>query len=102
MRTHSVTDSCHPNNFTTNKMGTISDVDDSPNVKSNEISISELKPEINNCLVPNRLADHVLFWHTIQQHLANKIKTQQQVQMNHLHLISSPLAVRENLKSNSK
>jgi hypothetical protein len=92
MRTHSETDSCHTDTHT-DKISTISVVEHS-DVKTEGISISEGKPELESCLAPTQhLANHVLFWHTIQQQLATKllIQQQQQVQLNHLHIKSSPI-----------
>ncbi len=84
MRTHSVTDSCHPDT-NADQMSSISVVQESI-VQSQAISFSERKPELENRLLPTPcLADHILFWQTIQQQLTTKIllqQQQQQVQMN--------------------
>ncbi|XP_046645205.1 zinc finger protein 771-like isoform X2 [Daphnia pulicaria] len=95
MRTHSETDSCHPDT-NADQMSIISAVQE-PIVQSQQgISFSERKPEIENrlgLLIPTPcLADHILFWQTIQQQLTTKIllQQQQQVQTQDLHFITSP------------
>lgn len=68
-------------------------------VKSEPVSSAPPKPDEEHCLVPPmtpRLADHVFFWHTIQQQLATNIfvqqqQQQQQTQINPLHFMSSTL-----------
>ena len=95
MRTHSETDSCHPDT-NADQTSNSSVVKESTIVQSEGISFSDRKPELENCLLPTpRLADHVLFWHTIQQQLSTKLllQQQQQVQMKqHLHFVSSPFS----------
>ena len=88
MRTHSESGSCLP----------VSSADQAGNVSASEdTSVNSdpsvaPKPEEEHLIVPPRLADHVLFWHTIQQQLATNIFVQQQQQhaqqMNPLHFMS--------------
>lgn len=96
MRTHSESGSCLPN-ISVDQVGNVSE-DTSGNSKSlsSVATRANMKPEEEHPLVPSitpRLADHVFFWHTIQQQLATNIFVQQQhhSQMNSIHFTSPSL-----------
>ncbi len=101
MRTHSESGSCLPN-ISVDRVGNVSE-DTSVNSESfsSVATRANMKPEEEQHLVPSitpRLADHVFFWHTIQQQLATNIFVQQQQhsQMNSIHY--SPSSVTRPLK----